>query len=163
MWFCRRWEIFIFHTILLGFLHLIPLNDSFQLHVNEFLYFLSFSKKRRDKVITYLCLPFRYLRIPFIQSYNCVQHFIVSSTLLYMCQAHYCVKNTVYTYPEVHLFTFHMSTCCGLIMLGLRNTSVLSCTRRPFDDFLQFYGVKCRFQYFSVVVFDSHFHVSNNR
>ena len=37
MWFCRRCEIFIFHPILMGFfLHLIPLNESFQYYANRF-------------------------------------------------------------------------------------------------------------------------------
>ena len=48
----------------------------------------------------------------------CVQHINVSSTLL--CPTKYCV----HTYPKGLLFTFHISMCCGRIMLRLRSTSV---------------------------------------
>ena len=44
--------------------------------------------------------------------------FTVSSTLL--CPTKFCV----HTYPKGLLFTFHISTCCGRIMLRLRSTSV---------------------------------------
>ena len=50
----------------------------------------------------------------------CVQHNILSNTLL--CPAKYCV----HTYPKDLLFTFHISTSWGRIMLNrLQSTSVL--------------------------------------
>ena len=45
----------------------------------------------------------------------------VSSTLL--CPTKY----SVHTYPKVHLFTFHMSTCCRCILLRLQSTWVCLC------------------------------------
>ena len=51
----------------------------------------------------------------------CVQHIIVSNKIL--CPKKYCV----HTYPKVHLFPLHMSTCCGRIMLRLRSTWVVNC------------------------------------
>ena len=76
-----------------------------------------------------------WVKMIFLSSHITVQHFTVSSTLL--CSALYCVqhitvsstllcttKNCVHTDPKGLLFTFHISMCCGRIMLRLRSTSV---------------------------------------
>ena len=38
-----------------------------------------------------------------------------------VCPAKYCI----HTYPNVHLFNFYMSKCCGHIMLHLQRTSII--------------------------------------
>ena len=65
----------------------------------------------------------------------CVQHIIVSSTLL--CPTKYCI----HTYPKGLLFSFHISTCCGRIMLRLRSTSVQDC--RKFAD-INYHAIFCK-------------------
>ena len=45
---------------------------------------------------------------------------MITDPAILLCPAKYLV----YTYPNVHLFTFHMATCCGCIMLYLLNTSI---------------------------------------
>ena len=52
------------------------------------------------------------------QALNCVQHNPVSSTFLFQ------TKYGVRAYPKMHLFTFHISMCCGRITLRLQSTSV---------------------------------------
>ena len=98
MWFCRWWEFFSFSSDFDG---LFPNHSLWKMQTKITLVF----RKMRDKMITYIDILW------------CVQHNTVSNTL---CSAKYCV----HTYPKDLLFAFHISTCCGRIMLCLRSTSL---------------------------------------
>ena len=70
-----------------------------------------------------------YPVISLCAAFYCVWHFTVSSSIL--CPTHYCVQHIIVSnkilcphLPKGSFFTFHISMCCGRIMLHLRSTSV---------------------------------------